>query len=387
MELPSSSDHQMVVLDIGSQLSKVGTAGSNKPAVIFQSMVAKHKLNGSRAIGSLNNSDSVSNSKNKLSNYQCSYPIDRGIIKNYDDYESIIHSIFADKLCINPTEFNALMIEPILSPKHQSSKIAEICFEKFELNALFLAQDALCALYASGGNTGLSISSGHGVTTVVPIYEGYVLPHAAQKLDYAGGDISNYLKDKLNLHGLFRSTLSENKFADSLKQKLGYVANDYHLEKQHTMFERIVYRLPDGSEIEVGQERFECTETLFTRNVKRKNLLSNGHDTTISDLVNKALSKSNDDIRQVLFENIVCSGGNTMLKGFDDRLKKEIDATAPQNSGWKTRVFGLVDRKLSCWIGGSIMASLSHMDQLWITKKEYNEIGPSIVNQRSISNY
>ena len=51
---------------------------------------------------------------------------------------------------------------------------------------------------------------------------------------------------------MFRSQLSENKFADSLKQKLGYVAQDYQLEKQHTMFERIVYRLPDGSEIEVG---------------------------------------------------------------------------------------------------------------------------------------
>ena len=379
MELPTT-DAKMVVLDIGSQLSKVGTAGSNKPAVIFQSMVAKHKLNGSRAIGSLNN-------KSKLSNYQCSYPIDRGIIKNYDDYESIIHSIFYDKLQINPVEYNALMIEPILSPKSQSTKIAEICFEKFNLNALFLAQDALCALYASGGNTGLSISSGHGVTSVVPIYEGYVLPHAAQKLEYAGGDISNFLKDKLNLHGLFRSTLSENKFADSLKQKLGYVAQDYQLEKQHTMFERIVYRLPDGSEIEVGQERFQCTETLFSRNIKRKTLLSDSSlNSTIADLVSKALSKAGKDIRQVLFENIVCSGGNTMLKGFDDRLKREIDLNAPENSGWKTRVFGLVDRKLSCWIGGSIMASLSHMDQLWITKKQYQEHGPSIITQRS-NNY
>ena len=378
MELPTT-DAKMVVLDIGSQLSKVGTAGSNKPAVIFQSMVAKHKHNGSRAIGSL--STNGTNNKNKLSNYQCSYPIDRGIVKNYDDYESIIHSIFYDKLQINPAEYNALMIEPILSPKHHSTKIAEICFEKFDFNALFLAQDALCALYASGGNTGLSISSGHGVTTVVPIYEGYVLPHAAQKLDYAGGDISNFLKDKLNLHGMFRSQLSENKFADSLKQKLGYVAQDYQLEKQHTMFERIVYRLPDGSEIEVGQERFQCTETLFSRNVKRKNLMTDGH-LTISDLVNKALSKAGEDIRQVLFENIVCSGGNTMLKGFDDRLKKEIDLNAPENSGWKTRVFGLVDRKLSCWIGGSIMASLSHMDQLWITKQKYEEIGPNIIAQR-----
>eukprot|EP01084_Bolivina_argentea_P279044 476999_1 len=329
-------------------------------------MVASHELNGSRSVGK---------ATDKLTNYKCSFPVDRGIISSSDDYESIIHSIFYDKLQISPHEYNALLIEPILSTKKQSLKILEICFEKFNLNALFLATDALCALYASGGNTGLSVSSGHGITSVVPIYEGYVIPHAAQKLEYGGNDITNYLKDKLNLNGLFRSLLSENKFADSLKQKLSYIATDFKIEKQHTMFERIVYRLPDGSEIEVGQERFECCEQLFNNN------MNNGQN-TLQNLINKSLLNANQDIRQVLFENIVCSGGNTMLKGFDDRLKKEVDNNAPENSGWKTRIFGLVDRKLSCWIGGSIMASLSHMDQLWITRKQYKDIGPNILNQQ-----
>eukprot|EP01083_Nonionella_stella_P214535 772964_1 len=174
MELPIT-DQKMVVIDIGSQLSKVGLAGSNKPTHIFQSMVASHELNGSRSVGK---------ATDKLTNYKCSFPVDRGIISSSDDYESIIHSIFYDKLQISPHEYNALLIEPILSTKKQSLKILEICFEKFNLNALFLATDALCALYASGGNTGLSVSSGHGITSVVPIYEGYVIPHAAQKLEY-----------------------------------------------------------------------------------------------------------------------------------------------------------------------------------------------------------
>ena len=375
----STADDRVVVLDIGSQLSKIGTAGSNKPAAIFQSMVAKHKVNGSRSIGSL-----LSGMNNiKASNYQCSYPVERGVIKSYDDYESILHSVFYDKLGVNPDDFKSLLIQPMMSPKHQSTKIAELCFEKFGLSALYLAQDALCALYASGGNTGLSISSGHGITSVVPIYEGYVLPHAAETLDFAGCDVTDYLKDKLKLHGMFRSPLSENKFADSLKQKLSYVAHDFKLEKQHTKFERIVYRLPDGSEIDVGQQRFECTEALFSRNLKRRS--SGAVNTVIADAVKTALSRSGDDIRRVLFENIVCSGGNTMTKGFDDRLKKEIDLSAPEKSGWKTRVFGLVDRKLSCWIGGSIMASLSHMDQLWISKEQFEEHGTGIMERRSLS--
>jgi len=385
MEL-SAPDDRVMVLDIGSQLSKIGTAGSNKPTAIFQSMVAKHKVNGSRSIGSL-----LSGMNNiKLSNYQCSYPVCRGVIENYDDYESILHSIFYDKLGVNPHDFKSLLIQPMLAPQQQSTKIAELCFEKFGLSALFLAQDALCALYASGGNTGLSISSGHGITSVVPIYEGYVLPHAAETLDFAGCDVTAYLKDTLNLHGLFRSPLSENKFADSLKQKAAYIAYDYKLERQHTAMERFVYSLPDGSEIEVGPQRFECTEALFSRNVKRRGGGGRGNSngggvSVIADVVTTALSRSDENIRRVLFENIVCSGGNTMTKGFDDRLKKEIDLSAPEQSGWKTRVFGLVDRKLSCWIGGSIMASLSHMDQLWIGKAQFEEHGPGIMARRSMS--
>ena len=61
-----------------------------------------------------------------------------------------------------------------------------------------------------------------------------------------------------------------------------------------------MYRLPDGSEIEVGQERFECTESVFSRDINY-----NHTKITISDLVKKALSKSQADIRQVLFEKLI----------------------------------------------------------------------------------
>merc|ERR1739845_269866 len=36
------------------------------------------------------------------------------------------------------------------------------------------------------------------------------------------------------------------------------------------------------------------------------------------------------------------------------------------------------ERKYSVWIGGSILASLSTFQQMWISKQEYDESGPSI---------
>lgn len=40
------------------------------------------------------------------------------------------------------------------------------------------------------------------------------------------------------------------------------------------------------------------------------------------------------------------------------------------------------ERKYSVWIGGSILASLSTFQQMWITKQEYDEAGPSIVHRK-----
>ena len=43
------------------------------------------------------------------------------------------------------------------------------------------------------------------------------------------------------------------------------------------------------------------------------------------------------------------------------------------------------ERKYSVWIGGSILASLSTFQQMWISKQEYDESGPSIVHRKCFS--
>jgi actin-related protein len=40
------------------------------------------------------------------------------------------------------------------------------------------------------------------------------------------------------------------------------------------------------------------------------------------------------------------------------------------------------ERKYSVWIGGSILSSLSTFQQMWISKSEYDESGPTIVHRK-----
>merc|ERR1719237_982841 len=69
-----------------------------------------------------------------------------------------------------------------------------------------------------------------------------------------------------------------------------------------------------------------------------------------------------------------------MYPGIADRMQKEITALAP--STIKIKIIAPPERKYSVWIGGSILASLSTFQQMWISKQEYDEWGPSIVHRK-----
>jgi actin-related protein len=99
------------------------------------------------------------------------------------------------------------------------------------------------------------------------------------------------------------------------------------------------------------------------------------HETTYNSIM-----KCDVDIRKDLYSNIVLSGGTTMYPGIADRMSKEITALAP--SSMKVKIIAPPERKYSVWIGGSILSSLSTFQQMWISKAEYDESGPSIVHRK-----
>jgi len=99
------------------------------------------------------------------------------------------------------------------------------------------------------------------------------------------------------------------------------------------------------------------------------------HETTYNSIM-----KCDVDIRKDLYQNIVLSGGTTMYPGIAERMTKEITALAPPTM--KIKIIAPPERKYSVWIGGSILASLSTFQQMWISKQEYDESGPSIVHRK-----
>lgn len=213
---------------------------------------------------------------------------------------------------------------------------------------------------------------------MVSIWQGNVISKAIQRLDLAGKDVTQYWMKIVSERGCSLQTSSEYEIAREMKEKLGYVALDFvqEMKDNESTLGRKKYELPDGQEITVGKESFQCPEVLFQPNL----LGSYEKYPGIHEAVYNSIMKCGTHIQKDLFENIVLCGGTTTFPGFAERLQKELTKLAPKTMKIKLNV--RPERKYGVWIGASSIATLSTFNKMWILKKEYEEFGPSIVHRK-----
>lgn len=132
-------------------------------------------------------------------------------------------------------------------------------FETFQLPAMYIANQGVLSLYASGRVTGIVMNSGDGVSYTYPVYDGYAIPHAVFSMNHAGCDITDYLMKILKNSGHHFSMTTEREIVRDIKEKLCYVASDFEKEisdrSAASSSLKKSYKLPDGQTITIGDER------------------------------------------------------------------------------------------------------------------------------------
>lgn len=206
-------------------------------------------------------------------------------------------------------------------------------------------------------------------------------------MNLAGKDLTEYLMKLMLEDGVEFSNIEETarENARDTKEKKCYIAIDFEgsmKEFAEGANKSLTHKLPDGNEIVLKNQIFRCPEALFQPNKITGKEIQGIHEGTFNSIL-----KCDSDIRKDLYGNIVISGGTAMFKStcnsnvdIKERLQKEVIALAP--STMKINVIDPPERKFSTWMGGSILASLSNFQPMFITKAEYQDGGASFVHRK-----
>lgn len=163
-------------------------------------------------------------------------------------------------------------------------------------------------------------------------------------------------------------------------------------------FPRTQFELPDGTLIDLCGERVLVPELLChvvpTLLVCTANKDSEGpydfslpilRDDSVPAIITDSVLKCDSESQSLLFSNIIFSGGGSNFQGLPERIRSDVESivhrTAP---GWRVKSIssGNNERALNAWIGGSILASLGSFHDIWISSKEYEEFGSSIIGRK-----
>ena len=336
-------------------------------------------------------------------------------------------------------EHPLFMTEPSWNPAKAREKCAEIALESWASPAFYLGRTGVMGAFGTGKSSALVVDFGASQLSVTPVHDGMILKKGVMRSNLGGNYISSQVRNMFAAnepqpitiipHYLIQSkqpvdagqpaqavikeysdkslapSASFRKFQEEkvvlefkesclqawYNQNVPFrgqgeaITREQHQQYMHS------FEFPDGYNQTFSYERFKVVESLFDHQAYIAAPLGSEDaqlypapeaQHTLPGLIKQSLNQVDVDIKPFLLANVVITGAGSLIKGLPDRLQFELSKMFPQVRVRINASGMAVERKFGSWIGGSIMSSLGTFHQMWISKKEYDEHGASIVEKR-----
>eukprot|EP01064_Diplonema_japonicum_P001651 TRINITY_DN11092_c0_g1_i1.p1 TRINITY_DN11092_c0_g1~~TRINITY_DN11092_c0_g1_i1.p1 ORF type:complete len:381 (+),score=45.30 TRINITY_DN11092_c0_g1_i1:141-1283(+) len=279
-------------------------------------------------------------------------------------------------------EHPVMLTIPARMPRAALELLVQTWFEIFNVPALYCLPSPYAVLYGTGKMQGVVLDVGEAATTSSPVSNGTLLKYAIHREPLGGRTVTQYFKEYLNKlspdfatdhHAIVTKEAVARccpSYSDAINGKI------YSIEK-NSIERDLNLTLPDGNELSLslGKERLLAGEVLFRPSFD-PHLLDN---IPVHQVLWNSIQALPTSMAKDLVQNVIVAGGTSQMDGFTARLTSEVDCISSLQL--KPRVITPRDRTELAWKGASLACSLAQFEELWITKEQYNDAGPSVVHK------
>jgi actin-related protein len=385
-----------LIMDYGSGTIQAGLSDNDAPRFMPKNCVGEpnyEMLQANSEIEDLLFHENLEHPGRKSGICKLHWPMSRGVVKDWQRMRKIWNYVLGERMLRigvdareSPDECDIaglFLTEPCLNSVRNREKVAEYWFEEQGIPRMFVGLQAVCALFSEGKSTGVAISSGDGVTEVLPVYEYYGMRHAYQRVNWGGKDVTNWLRRELHKADVALETSADELILWDMKENLCYLAGFGKFEEECQTLRETPreYSLPDHSVVKLNEQIIAVPEIIF-------NPLKAGKDVPgIHELAKQSIDMCPMDTKEGLFKNIICCGGNTLFRGFQERFQGEMENILGEDT--KTKVFCPPDRQIKPWLGAKIICQVDHFTRgsgdtkMFVDRKDWDEKGVSCVARMS----
>ena len=378
-----------LIIDLGSSEVKAGFSGQERPKILFKTCMGETKFNKMIKNFDANNQQI----KEKYIGEECDkympilklkFPIEHGCFTSEEDILPLFNHVYS-RLKMNSEEIKehpVLITEPLLNKFKSREKISSVLFDILNVPALIFAAQPILSIYSTSSTSGAILESGSGVTQSCILYEGFSLPCSHERYNYGGDDVSKNFMQLLHKQGYYFDTSAEYQIVNDIKEHFCFTTFSKNFEHEKKCLEGSKeeendhYFLPDGNIISIGVEKLLPAEILF-----RPDLIGCEFP-SFQQMLYNSIDKADVEIRNKLYENVILCGGNTAIKNLNKRIWEELKKLSPYLQNIKIRSPN--KPQLSAWLGGNIISSLEMINKMWVTQKEWDEIGDKIIHTKAI---
>lgn len=391
-----------LVLDNGAGSVKIGYSTDIEPKII-PNCVSKAKNVRTRIfIG-----DQIDDCKD-LSGLYYLLPFQKGYMVNWEVEKQVWDYMFGkEKFRVDFNETSVILTEPYFNFQSIQEGMNEVLFEEygfksaFRTNPSFLSQYKLSCDNPDRKLCSLVLDTGYSFSHIVPYYNGKKIKESVVRVNIGGKVLTNHLKEVISYRQLM--VMDETYVINQLKEDMSYISSQFHtdmLTSRKKGLENTVMRdyvLPDYTHIKRGYVRpqeettgkAQGNEQIIRMNNERfaiPELLFNPSDVGVHEMgITEALihcvsTTQPEEMHPHLYRNIVTTGGNCLIPGFNERFYSDVRSMAPDD--FEVSVTVPKNAVTYAWEGGVQLANDPEYKKMVVSREEYEECGHSICHER-----